>query len=78
MFRPHAAANLHRHIYAGNQRFQQRDLALRRIFRPGQIDEMQHFGPLRGIGLQARQRIVAVVALLAIIALMETDDRAVN
>ena len=77
-FRPHAAANLHRDVHAGNQRFQQRDLALRRIFRPGQVDQVQHFGPLSGIGLQARQRVVTVVALLSVIALMETDDRAVN
>ena len=77
-FGPHAAADLHRDVNPGDQRFQQRDLALRRILRPGQVDQVQDFRPLSGIGLQARQRIAAIVALLAVIALMETNDGAVD
>ena len=58
--------------------FQQRDLAFGRIFRAGKINQMQHFCTLRSIVLQAWQRIVAIVALLAIIALVQTDNRAVD
>ena len=53
-------------------------MAFRRILRPGQIDQVQDFRSLSGIGLQARQRIAAIVALLAVIALMETNDGAVD
>jgi hypothetical protein len=39
---------------------------------------VQHFCTLRGVILQTRQRIIAVVTLLRVITLVEPDDCAVN
>ena len=76
--RANAAADLHHGVDAVKQRFQQRDLSRSRIFRAGKVHEVQHRRALAGVILQARQRIAAVVALLAVIALMQTHHFAVN
>ncbi|MNS61176.1 hypothetical protein D3C72_941950 [compost metagenome] len=78
LFRTHTTAHLHGNVNARDQGFQQCDLTFRRIFCAREIDQVQHFCALRRIILQTRQGIVAIVALLAVIALMETDNGAVN
>ncbi len=65
------------HINTRNKLFKQRDLAFRRVFRARQIHQCSTCAPWRII-LQTRQRVVSVVALLAVIALMQTDNRTVN